>query len=41
MTYNKGKNVYKLKLRPANDPGVTVTVTSNNGGSDTKEVTYK
>jgi len=41
MTYNAGKNVYKLKLRPADDPGGSVTVTSNMGGSDTKTVTYK
>lgn len=41
MTYDSNKDVYKLKIRPAADPGGTVTVISSWDGLDTMSVSYK
>jgi PKD repeat protein len=38
MTYDAGKNKYKFALRPVNSSPGTVTVTSSQGGSASKEV---
>jgi M6 family metalloprotease-like protein len=40
MTYLANRNKYELKIRPVGNPG-TVTVTSSQGGSDTKTVTIR
>jgi hypothetical protein len=41
MTYDSRKNKFKYKVRPAANPGATITVTSSGGGQDTANVTQK
>ncbi len=41
MTYDSRKNKFKYKVRPATDPGATITVTSSGGGQDTANVIQK
>ena len=41
MTYHSGSNTYRYREGPVTDPGRTITVISNLGGSTTADVTHR